>query len=1130
MLSVGALQAQVDKGVTRTGKAVDCSTIDPSVDKTVSERGAIVTHPRVTRNGKIIKEECCPELAKTSFTDTLNCVSISMGATISNGTIFSAVLQVFKNADYTGKVGNDITATVDAENGKITAKASNLNCNTRYYLRLKINNRCEYDWTDSTRDMTIDQGTSCLVSSALAMGSDNDRSHEHLIPGTNKIDTVYDMQGNDYAVVQIGNQCWTRQNMRCTLSPRNDSITNGNSKDPSYKKPYLYNYSTDQVVTNLRDRGYLYNWPAAMDTSFSTLPTKKKTFSNRRGICPKGWHLPTDVEWTTMELLYLTKANGDPITLDSLNKVKEFRGKGSGKLTGGCDWNTTSTVGAPGNYNYAERDISHFYALPAGYHSTDGDFKTSGTRAMFWSASLLGNTENDFPDAYARYVSSGNSGIERYNSNLCDGFSVRCVRNADYGIFPTVDMVTCMSMDISAQIVGLSTVTDKTVCAYKNEDFSDASPVCVESSDIHVSGTTLTATISGLDCNTMYYVKVTVSDGTHSVDGTTSDSTRDMTLEKATFCTVSSAQALVEGSSDHSHEHLVEGSTTEIDSVYDHEGNRYAVVQIGDQCWLKENMRCTTSPNGYLQAGSGDWVYYPRYYQPGTASVSQCGYLYNWAGAMDVEDGSAVISLPVNLRGICPAGWHVPDTTEWITLRNTIVGNSTSYHYYDGYYYYADNTPIATILASSCDWKIDDDDPSNNPDDYTNSLRNSSGFSLVPCPNYFAADSYNEEGKSCYLWSANSLNESKAARMSLHFLQTGFGFGRTDDGSTPYKQAGRNVRCLRDQKDTITFMSHGGTGTMEKQLVNTGITTPLNTNLFTRDNFKFSDWSTDPSGCDIHYVDGANITTHGNVTLYAQWDTSFCQVTSVHSIEAGADQSHERSYKGSSTKIDSVYDHEGNAYGVVQIGGKCWMKENMRAKTEPNSNVSILENPASNTLPLPKDVPHAYYYSDSVGNYAKYGCLYNFPAAMNISDLGTSFETSHRGICPNGWHIPTRSEWLSMMDSLNIQRTTNIYSDNGFGLGKLAGGCVWESFEYDTYAGNYSYVDRNVSGFTALPAGYYNNEGKFVSIEEVANFWSATADGSDGAYGCHFSRAFKGVYASALSRDHGISVRCVRNN
>ena len=61
LLCLSTVQAQVDKGVTSTGKEVDCSTIDPSVDKTVSEYGKIVTHPRVTRNGKLITDDCgCP--------------------------------------------------------------------------------------------------------------------------------------------------------------------------------------------------------------------------------------------------------------------------------------------------------------------------------------------------------------------------------------------------------------------------------------------------------------------------------------------------------------------------------------------------------------------------------------------------------------------------------------------------------------------------------------------------------------------------------------------------------------------------------------------------------------------------------------------------------------------------------------------------------------------------------------------------------------------------------------------------------------------------------------------------------------------------------------------------------------
>ena len=104
-----------------------------------------------------------------------------------------------------------------------------------------------------------------------------------------------------------------------------------------------------------------------------------------------------------------------------------------------------------------------------------------------------------------------------------------------------------------------------------------------------------------------------------------------------------------------------------------------------------------------------------------------------------------------------------------------------------------------------------------------------------------------------------------------------------------------------------------------------------------------------------------------------------------------------------------------------------------------------------------------FYPANDNGNVGTYGLLYNWYAVMGGSTL-----ESVQGICPDGWHVPTQSEFATMISSANA----------GDAAGKLAGGesGIWTVNHSDKTPGNYDYGDRNTSGFSALPAGNFNDE------------------------------------------------------
>ena len=123
------------------------------------------------------------------------------------------------------------------------------------------------------------------------------------------------------------------------------------------------------------------------------------------------------------------------------------------------------------------------------------------------------------------------------------------------------------------------------------------------------------------------------------------------------------------------------------ETVSDIDGNTYNTVQIGNQCWMKENLRTTRYADGMAAT----------YYNNGVDSA-EYGYMYTWDNVMHGEPSSS--SNPSGVRGICPTGWHVPSDAEWTELEE-YVGNHSLYlcssSYSGGY-------SIAKSLASTHGW------------------------------------------------------------------------------------------------------------------------------------------------------------------------------------------------------------------------------------------------------------------------------------------------------------------------------------------------------------------------------------------------------------------------------------------
>ena len=255
------------------------------------------------------------------------------------------------------------------------------------------------------------------------------------------IDSVSDHEGNWYEVVQIGTQCWLKENLRTTTSPKtgtylvNTAGKTGNSSSKLYGSKVAHWYGNDSITYAPKGYGLLYNWCAAMDTanpsSYVEVPTSStgnnNSFSftpptvNHRGICPEGWHLPSDAEWNTMED---TVSGSD--WQASYETSTAYRGSHAGKLSTGCDWTTSTTANAPGNYSNNERNSSGFAAVPAGGFGSS--FSDAGGLAKFWTSSQRCSSTS-CGNAWLRYLRYYDAGVSRNYYNKFSGFSVRCLRD-----------------------------------------------------------------------------------------------------------------------------------------------------------------------------------------------------------------------------------------------------------------------------------------------------------------------------------------------------------------------------------------------------------------------------------------------------------------------------------------------------------------------------------------------------------------------------------------------------------------------------------------------------------------------------------------------------------------------------
>ncbi len=532
----------------------------------------------------------------------------------------------------------------------------------------------------------------------------------------------------DYETVQIGSQCWFAENLRTEHYANGDAITGNLSASEWTSTSSGAQAIYDNDVLYLETFGRLYNWYAVDDS---------------RGLCPSGWHVPTDGEWMTLEMeLGMTSSEANSTGWRGTDQGAQLKASPS------CDpsWNGTN--------------ISGFSALPGGYRYANlGHFSFAGDRGYWWSAS---QNASSYP--WCRFLYSDDDFVNRYSGSTNGfipqgGFSVRCLREADAGgssaSVPTVSSAATSDLAETTATLNGEVISHGGDMVSATGFIVGADSTLATTNDASGSGTScaFTASLAGLTGGARYYFSAYATNGEGTAYGDT-----------LCFTTETEAASFACGP-----------------STVTYDGHAYETVQIGSQCWFAENLRTEHYANGdaipgnlsdseWTSTSSGAQIVYGEgtstFYDGSddeSANLEAYGRLYNWYA---VDDS----------RGLCPSGWHVPTDSEWMILEMELGMTSSE--------------------ANSTGWRGTDQGAQlkASPSGYPSwNGTNTSGFLALPGGWRYDDGAYNSGGAHGCWWSASPSGTYYAWR---RYLYSSFdGVLRSRDG----QRNGFSVRCLRDE-------------------------------------------------------------------------------------------------------------------------------------------------------------------------------------------------------------------------------------------------------------------------------------------------------------------------------------------
>lgn len=373
-------------------------------------------------------------------------------------------------------------------------------------------------------------------------------------------------------------------------------------------------------------------------------------------------------------------------------------------------------------------------------------------------------------------------------------------------------------------------------------------------------------------------------------------------------------------------------------------------------------------------------------------------------------------------------------------------------------------------------------------------------FNVVASNGMSATGSLDDPNTIGLWWSSTA--SSRTYRYTLYYYNgSGLRSGRDYSSRT-----GLSVRCVKAKPGvTISFNANGGTGTMDMQKIDAGQSANLTANTFTRTDYVFTGWNTEPDGSGTSYANAATYTAPTSednkiVVLYAQWAGNYLGV--APSLQEVTVEHCTNSYDGATaTQTDA---RDGKTYTIAKINGICTMTQNLDFELTTGMTLSpdTTNVTTTRTLGTVGSLTSGNSYDEMRilhSSTSGYGTYYNYAAATLGTITGSSNSTeATQDICPKGWRLPAGGNTSTGYEQ-------KLLTNNAFQ--------TWQSI--GTFDDSFK-----------VAAGYYSS-GSLGDSGSGGYWWSSTASTTANRYYLNYYTSL-GLYSGNYSlRNGGYSVRCV---